>query len=46
MMTVAGGEVGDPATISGDGRELGDQVLPFISVFIPTRLRQWFLVIR
>ena len=38
--------MGDPAMISGDGRELGDQVLLFISVFVPTRLRQWFLVIR
>jgi hypothetical protein len=35
----------DPAMISGDGRELGDQVLPFVSVFVPTRLHQWFLVI-
>jgi len=46
MMTVSGGQVVDTAMMSGDGRELGDQVLPFISVFVPTRLRHWFVVIR
>lgn len=32
----------DPPMISGDGRELRDRFLPFISVFVRTRLRQWF----
>jgi hypothetical protein len=37
----------DPAMVSGDGRKLGDRFLPFFfSVFVPTRLGQWFLVIR
>ena len=36
----------DPAMINVDGRELGNHVLPFISVFVSTRLRHWFLVIR
>jgi len=35
VMTVAGGEVGDPPTVSGDGRELGDQVLPLIVYLYP-----------